>query len=69
MNKDKVIPEVGLLALLASLGLTLLLCNLMERLLGQAGVFPSIIGGLLLGMEARKIARKISAKVSKRDDE
>ena len=55
--------------LLAAMGATLGLCYVMEALLGPAGVFPSLLGGLLLGREAKRLARYLSEKYFKDDEE
>jgi hypothetical protein len=56
----KIIPEYGLLALLGAVLGTFGLCFIMEKLLGQYGAIPSLVGGLILGMEAKKLAIKYS---------
>jgi len=65
----RVVPEMALLSLLAAMGATLGLCYATEALLGPAGVFPSLLGGLLLGREAKRLARYLSEKYFKDDEE
>lgn len=55
-------PEAGILAILAAMAATWGLCAVMDYLLGPHGIFPALLGGLLIGRGARKLARKISEK-------
>ena len=56
----RIAPEIGILMVLVAIAATFALCFIMEKLLGQYGAMSSIVGGLILGMEARKLAEKYS---------
>jgi hypothetical protein len=59
-------PEAGIIALLAAMAATWGLCAVSEYLLGANGIFPALLGSLLIGRGAKKLARKISEKYFKK---
>jgi len=61
-DRGLVTPEAGILALAAALAGTWALCFVMESLFGANGMFPALLGGLLIGRGAKKFARYLSER-------